>query len=249
MAIVDDDVMEVSVYSLLPGSPYNSPSAMAVLPADLAWADSCLNEDMDGFSMDWSSMKDVLMEIVSSQTGSLNSSSTESGRQSTYCEFLLSGENVTNPFDIRSEKDGNLIVDDMGDAEYIQVSEDDEEGIVLGTQKGTVRGRSRLGSVFQPNCTEDIGKMEHLGSGLDLSLTTYEVEHSSEEIFKVWDLGTSDELHVFSELNEAFGDVPQIQYDGSTLWKDSTNVSIDDLIASVGHLSLTQHTKSHSYLS
>ncbi|KAJ8450934.1 hypothetical protein Cgig2_032559 [Carnegiea gigantea] len=195
MAIVDDDMREVSIYSLLPDSPNDSPSAVALLPADLAWADSCLNKDMDGISMDWTSMKDVLMEIVSSQTGSLNCSSTESGRQSTYCEFLLSGENVTNPFDIRSEKDGNLIVDDIGDAEYIEVSEDDEEGLVLGTQKGTVRGRSRLGSVFQPNCTEDIGKMEHLGSGLDLSLTTYEVEHSSEEIFGVWDLGISDECH------------------------------------------------------
>lgn len=248
MAIVDDDMREVSICSLLPDSPSNSPSAVALLPADLAWADSCLNKDMGGFSMDWSSMKDILREIASSQTGSLNCSSTESGRQSTDCEFLLSGENVTNPFDVRSEKDDNLIVDDIGDAENIKVLEDDEEGLVLGTQKGMVRGRSSLGSVFQPNYTEDIGKTEHLVSGLDLSFTKCEVEHSSEEIFIVWDLGISDEPHVFSELDEAFGDIPQIQYDGSTSWKDSMNVSIDDLIAGVGHLYLTQHTKSQSYL-
>ena len=250
MAIIDDDMKEVS-FSL--DSLNTDPIEGALLPADLAWADSCLNKDMGASTMDWSSMKDALMDILSSQTEPLNSSVTKSTGHSTDCEFLLPSKYVKNlGFNIRSDEGENCLVDDigvLGDAESIKVSEDDEEGFVLGKQNGRVRGGSRLYDVFQPNYVEDIGKMEHLGFGLDLGLTTFEVDHSSEEIFKVWDLGISNELHMFSELNEAFAEVPRIQDNDSASWTDSTNACVDDLIAGVGLLSLNQHTKSHGYLS
>lgn len=102
-------------------------------------------------------------------------------------------------------------------------------------------------NVFRLHYREDIVTAEELDSGFDLGLTTYEGESLSEDIFKVWDLGISDEPDDFSR-QLAIAEIPhQIQSadddDDSTSWKDCLNVSVDDLIARVGGLSLVQNTE------
>lgn len=243
MEMIDDDLKEVSDCSVLLDSLNANPNEETLSPADVAWADSCLSKDVGALDTDWSSVKDSLMEILTSQP--------QSGRQPTVNENLLPRESVRNlGFDRRYDQDEDLIDEDhdIGDAQSIEISEDNEGYLAFGNKNGRARGRSRFDSnVFRPNYTEEIGKVKHLSFGMALSLTTYEVEPLSEDIFKVWDLGIANELDDFTkEFSKPFVEVPeeiQLISDDSTSWNDSMDVSVDHLIAGVGRLSLIQRTK------
>lgn len=237
MAIVEDEVFLNSLISNINEDTLSS--------EDLAWADSCLNKDVGASDTDWVSVKDALLEILSSQPEPLdNSSVAQSTMQLTAGEANLIRETFSFvEFGRGSDVDEDLMDgDDVGEVESIDISEDDEEDLTSRNKRGRVR-RKVIGNVFRPNYSEDVN-VENIDSDMNSSLTTYEVDHSSEDIFKVWDLGISEEQDDFTkQLNKALADAPsQIQ----STTNDSAalmHVSVDDLIAGIGDLSLKQNTK------
>lgn len=132
MAIVDDDMREDLDYSSLLDSLNSNVSEETLSLENVAWADSCFNKDVDSSNADWSSVKDALLEILSSQ-------------QPTDDEILHYRENLTSlEFGKGSDVDEDLIYDDdIGEAESIELSEDDDD-VILGNKHGRVKGKMVL---------------------------------------------------------------------------------------------------------
>lgn len=248
---MDDDMKEDSVYSLLVDSLNSDFNEEALSPEEVAWADSCLNKDADSTETDWSSVQDVLLEILSSHRGEPDYAVAESVGQTTDDEILNSRSNVESlGFRRGSDEDEDLIDGDIGEAESLGSSEEEEEDyddLMVGNRKARARAKRRLKSVFQPHYTEDSVKEESPDSDLHSSFTMDELEPSSEDLFKVWDLEIPDEEDEFTtELNEALCEIPppnESTVDGPTSLEDFVNVSVDDLIAGLGDLSLEQDIK------
>lgn len=238
MIIVDNDMKEDLDYSSLLDSLNSNLSEVALSLEDIAWADSCLSKDVGSSNTEWNSVKDALLEILISPQAPPSSAMAESSGQPTSTNDAI--------LQFRENVDEDLINDDdVGEVKSIELSEDDEEDFM--NKHGRVKGKTSVANVFLPNYREDMVAVQKLDSGLDMGLTTYEVEPSSEDIFKVWDLGICDELDDFTkQMNKALSEIPhqnQSTDDDSTSWKDSMNVSVDDLIAGFGGLSLVQITK------
>ncbi|XP_021738722.1 uncharacterized protein LOC110705178 [Chenopodium quinoa] len=246
MAIVDDDMKEDSLRSVFLNSLISNVDEESLSLEDVAWADSCLNKDVDDSDTDWSSIKDALLEIISAQPEPPATSVVQSSMQLSADEIPQFRENlISMDFGAGSDEDEDLIDGDFGEIESIDLSEDDEDDFVTRNKRGRVRGK--VLNVFRPNYSEDV-KAENLDSDLNSSLTTFEVNTSLEDIFKVWDLGISDEQDEFGkQLNKALADVPsQIQSsssDSAVVLNDPMQVSIDDVIAGIGDLSLKQYTE------
>lgn len=253
MAAVDDEMNEDSVYSLLVDSLNSDFNEEALLPEEVAWADCCLNKDADSTETDWSSVQDVLLEILSSHPGGPDSAVAESAGQTANDDVLHSRSNVESlGFHTGSDEDEDLIDGDIGEAESLGSSEgeeeeEDDDDLMVGNRKARARGKGRLKSVFQPHYTEDSVKEESPDSGLHSSFTTAELELSSEDLFKVWDLEIPDEEDEFTaELNKALYEIPpptESTVDAPPSLENFVNVSVDDLIAGLGDLSLEQDIK------
>lgn len=242
MSTVEDKMKEDSVYSLLVNSLNSNLNEEPLSPEDVAWADSCLNKDVDSTDTNWNFVQEALLEILSSQPGERNSTAAESSGpplDDQILQYVTNIESLEFSTGYDEHEDEDLIDDeddDIGEAESMGgLSEEDEDDMMLGSGRARVRGKRRFKSVFRPNYTEDIViKGENSDSGLNLSLTTNEMEPLSEDLFKVWDLGILDEEDEFStELSKALSETPppiESSVDDSTSLKDLVNVSVDDLI-------------------
>ncbi|KNA05414.1 hypothetical protein SOVF_190590 [Spinacia oleracea] len=244
MAIVDDDMKEDSLWSIFLNSRISNVDEETLTPEVVAWADSCLNKDADA---DWSSIKDALLEILSSQQEPpTNSSSVQSSIQQLAADDVLHFREDLTSMELGSVSDENedLIYNDVGEIESIDVSEDDEDDLIFRNKWDQKKGKVR--NVFRPNYSEDV-KVENLDSDLNSSSKTSEVYPSSVDIFKVWDLGVSEDQDDFAKLlNKALDDNIPAQIQSSTSDSaaliDPMHVSMDDLIAGIGDLSLKQNT-------
>ncbi|XP_074277030.1 uncharacterized protein LOC141600686 [Silene latifolia] len=250
MAMVNDDMNEDNVHSSLLDSITSNFGEARLSTNDLAWADSCLNDDLVGPSnTDWSSIKDVLLEILSSQAGPDDSVAAQNNTQFSIDEDLSVHNYVAGlSFGRETDDDEDLIDDVVGDIENIEISDDDEGNLITANKRGMMRTKRRIENVFRPNYSEDMVKVDSNDTGTKLNLTTQELLDSvSEDIFKVWDLGISEEQDDFTkQLDKAFSDFPpQIQPnpDDSTVWEDGTRVSVNDLVSGMSDLSLNQNTK------
>ena len=249
MAAVDDEMKEDPVYPLLLDSLNTNLNEEPLAPEEVAWADSCLNNDVDSTETDWNSVQDALLEILSSQLGEPDFAATESAGQTASDEILCSRLNVESlGFRAGSDEDEDLIDGDTGEAESLGSSEGEEEydddDLMVGNGKARARGKGRVKSIFQPHYTEDNVKEESPDLDLGSSLITDELEPSSEDLFKVWDLEIPEEEDEFTkELNKALSEIPspaESNADASTSLEEFVNVSVDDVIAGLGDLSLEQ---------
>ncbi|CAO2814969.1 unnamed protein product [Amaranthus hypochondriacus] len=240
MAIEKDEMNDSMDYILNPLKS-NLIDETWISPEDVSWVDSCLNLDVDTSDTNWASIKDALMEIISSEVEfPVKRSEAESSTQ-TADEILRSGENTTS-----MEVGEASVKDEIFRAlESIDISEDDDDdddndNLIFGNNKGRDREKILGSSVFRPNYSEDI-KVENVDSDLNSSLTTYKFS-LSDEIFKVWDLETTIEQDDFTQqLNKALaGYAPShIQPNTDvTALKDIMHASIDDIVSGIGDLSL-----------
>ncbi|GMH23597.1 hypothetical protein Nepgr_025440 [Nepenthes gracilis] len=98
--------------------------------------------------------------------------------------------------------------------------------------------KNHLMNAFQPNYNDEMPGTETSDLGLDMGLSFYELELSSDQIFKVWDLGISDEEDDFTkQLNKALS-----ESSSQTVRATSEDESLDGLIAGISDLSLSQNS-------
>ena len=96
---------------------------------------------------------------------------------------------------------------------------------------------------FLPTYTEGLKESGRTESMLDLGSSAYDVEPSTEDIFRVWDLDIpAEDGELVKQLNKALTDnsfesIPSTLND-SGAWKDLEEQSVDNLIAGISDLSL-----------
>ncbi|KAK9286289.1 hypothetical protein L1049_014679 [Liquidambar formosana] len=245
MAVGDDDMIEASASSLSLNSLESNQSGDVLSPDDIAWVDSCLIKDSEIADSNWNSLKDALLDILSSQPDSLDSSAAQGDRfPKNDIEILLDSEET----EIAQFPGGtdNDLVPLYGEAEK---SDDDGDGDVQQNKKtDTLLSQTYFKNAFLPNYNEDLNISENIDLGLDLGLPFNEMDPSTEDIFRVWDLDISadEEDELVKQLNKAlagshFQSKPST-FNDSMAWKDMKESSVDDLIAGFGDLSLNRNS-------
>lgn len=216
-------------------------------PEDLAWVDSCLNNDFDISESDWMPMRDALLEIISSESQSSKVDGGD-GNQSIPCS-----EETNTTFQLNQSSS-------TSDVEHLQSrsSTYNISLISMATETSTdteftntLSSSTFQGNPFLPTYNEDLRPNKTFDLGLDLDSATYEMdqenifkvwdmgyatdesEQASESIFKVWDLDIpSEEGELVKELKKALSK--------NSLRKDMKEESLDDLIAGIADLSLNK---------
>ncbi|KDP27643.1 hypothetical protein JCGZ_19648 [Jatropha curcas] len=184
---------------------------------------------MEPLDDDWSSMKDALTKILG-----LHYYSTPGNN----IEMLHSAESRTLNASGKTDFDFVLINKET------ETSNDDflikEETSISSSQT------SPLENAFLPNYTEDNHReMESIDSELDVGYSAYQMEPSTRDIFRVWDLGIppEEEDELVKQLNKALSEsnvqlMPSTT-DDSGASKDLIEESVDDLIAGLAEMSLS----------
>lgn len=219
-----DEAVEGSFYSYILDSVESHQSGDVLSPEDLAWADSCLIKDSEISDSDWDSLKNALLQILTSQHDSLELSAAgrDGFKEGTDFENFCFGEEAQTPPDL--ERTGDDFV--PFDEEVDQNSDEESEIIKLRT-------KSRY--PFLPNYTEYPREIEDTDRWLELGNIP---DPSNVDIFKVWELDSAaEEDELINQLNKALVE-GSLQPSGKL--KDLKDDSLDDLISSISDLSLNQ---------
>ncbi|KAF2322823.1 hypothetical protein GH714_031102 [Hevea brasiliensis] len=245
----NDDIVEGSISTLLIDSLRTNQNGDALSPEEIAWVDSCLIKDPEISDGDWSSMKDALIEILGLQPDSHDSSApgTDSFPGGTDIEMLHSAESGL----VKSS--GGT---DVGSIKINKETETSNDEFPIKEECGNSLSQHfqgdlsvSLSNAFLPNYREENKRMsESIDSRLSIGCSTDEIEPSIEDIFRIWDLGIPVEEDEFvKQLNKALSEssdqLIQSRTDDSGAWKDCKEESVDDLIAGIADLSLTERFK------
>ena len=132
-------------------------------------------------------------------------------------------------------------VDDMVLANEEEKTKGDDLSIKL--KNNTLQSLTFERNPFLPTYTEGLKESGRTESMLDLGSSAYDVEPSTEDIFRVWDLDIpAEDGELVKQLNKALTDnsfesIPSTLND-SGAWKDLEEQSVDNLIAGISDLSL-----------
>lgn len=227
---IGDEVMENSIPSLIKDSLDSIQKGKVGSPEDIAWVDSCLIKESDISDDNWDSLKAAVVEILNFQPESLSSSSLVSNglHGETDSEILPSSEE-TEPkcFSIREE---------------LETTDDD---IPIRENANDLQSFTFEGNPFFPGYKDDLEVTENLELGVDMGSWASDIEPSTEDIFRVWNLEVPVEEDDFvKQLNNALEDgLPQSlpsSFPDSDVWKNLEETSVDDLVAGIADLSLNQ---------
>ena len=132
-------------------------------------------------------------------------------------------------------------VDDMVLSNEEEKTKGDDLSIKL--KNNTLQSLTFERNPFLPTYTEGLKESGRTESMLDLGSSAYDVEPSTEDIFRVWDLDIpAEDGELVKQLNKALTDnsfesIPSTLND-SGAWKDLEEQSVDNLIAGISDLSL-----------
>lgn len=177
---VDDDMEDDSVSPLDLNSVGSNESADVVSPEDVAWADSCLVNDLAILDHGMDSLKHALLDTFPSKTifSSVmrDDSSQESRIFPTFEETGILG--IVDDYDVSptNEQEGNTT--------HHQINNEDTDNFW-----------SRINSEndFLRISNEDLRLVEASDSEVDSQFSTLVEEELNDHIFKVWELDIPDE--------------------------------------------------------
>lgn len=237
---VEDVTMESSISFLILSSIESNQRGEVLSPEEDAWVDSCLIKDTEISDGSWDSLKDALLEIVSSQPKLFNSSAAvgEGFPEGTDVEILPSWEQAeTVQFQRRTDDVIPLVS---------QEEERDGDSIPVTLKKNSW-ALSFEGNPFLPTYTESLKESASIAPKLDLGSPACEMELSTEDIFRVWDLNIpaeDDELgkQLDKALVESSLESTPSAFNDSGVWKDLEENSLENIVACLADLSLTQYS-------
>ncbi|XP_004514342.1 uncharacterized protein [Cicer arietinum] len=215
-------------------------------PEDLAWVDSCLNQDSDISGSDWIPLRDALLEIITSQSQSFSTDGQENNESLPYSEekkitLELNQESSNSDAEHLPNHSSAYNINHISMA--VETSTDEIQDNEL---TATLPSSSFQGNPFLPTYNEeDLEKNEIFDLGLNLNAATYEIDDAAENIFKIWDLDIpSEEGELVKQLEKALSEksLPPAPsaFDYSVNGKDPKEESVDDLIAGIADLSLNK---------
>ncbi|XP_050365843.1 uncharacterized protein LOC126784420 [Argentina anserina] len=233
---VGDEVKEDTIPILISGSLASIQTGKAGSPEDIAWVDSCLIKESDISDDHWNSLKAALIDILNSHPVTLGSSSGASNgsHQETDTEIHHSSEE-TEPTQIAIREQLKAIDDDAHRNNDIPISKDANDLLSFTFQ----------GNPFLPGYNDDLGVTENFDLGVSMDSWAHEIEPSTQDIFRVWNLEVPEEEdELVKQLNSALEEgLPQSlpsNFPDSDAWKNLEETSVDDLVAGIADLSLNQ---------
>ncbi|KAL4383764.1 hypothetical protein GQ457_15G013280 [Hibiscus cannabinus] len=245
---VEDDTRDVSASSIILESLESTQQGENLSDEDLAWVNSCLVSDTEILESNWTSFKDVLLEIIGDQPDTLDPSVTGSNGN------LVSTEISIVP-SIEEEEAANYLGRTDGNLLIIPVNGDNEANVGnipikkrTGTKQQYLQEDSSetfRGDPFRPTYKEEERKDDVVDLGIQSILSAEEINSSTVDIFRVWDLDLPDEEDdLIKELNKfaakatpSFESMP-LAFEGSRAWKDLEDEPLDNIIAGIADLSL-----------
>ncbi|KAL8129242.1 hypothetical protein V2J09_018397, partial [Rumex salicifolius] len=164
---------------------------------DLAWADSCLMKFTEASDSDWSSFTESLLEILNVPTDPVSLMAADIDNN----DHMELGDNHTFSSGQSVEAALSMMTDDHSDEGEgsIQEEEDNDIDVRIGRKKKKwLKGKNLIEDALLPDHSE-FAKVEDSNLGFDLGSSSFEPETSSDSIFKIWDLGVSDEQDTSSD--------------------------------------------------
>ncbi|MCD7464294.1 hypothetical protein HAX54_052472 [Datura stramonium] len=194
---VDDDMKDESVSPLDLNSIGSNESGdvLSPSPEDIAWADSCLINDLAISDHGMDSLKHALLDSLPSQT------------------FFSSVMRDDSPQESRSfpaiEETG---ISGIVDAASYDVSPTNEQrnttrDQIYNKNRDSFWSRTNSKNFFSPSYNEDLGLLEASDSDVDSEFSTFVEENLDDYIFKVWELDIpDDEYDIVKQLNKALAE-------------------------------------------
>ncbi|XP_068321110.1 uncharacterized protein [Pyrus communis] len=120
---------------------------------------------------------------------------------------------------------------------------DDDDDMPTDEDSNNLQSSTFTGNPFLPGYKDDPRMTENLELGVDISSSLSEMEPSTRDIFRVWDLDLPvEEDDLVRQLNKALEEsLPQpvpSTFDDSDVWKSMKVDSVDDLVSGIADLSL-----------
>ncbi|OVA12880.1 hypothetical protein BVC80_1805g94 [Macleaya cordata] len=239
---VEGDVWQRFVSSLVSSSEEAKQSGDALSPEDAAWVDSCLVNDPEISDDNWNAFKDALLDILSLQpTSPYEASASESegfpeaiydnhdpmSEESGPAEFLGRTVDDLVPINVKAET-----------VEFLGETDDDLLPIGEKTAAAQFQGYFRKG--FLSNY-RDLEEKEYIDVEVDMG-SENEIEASSENIFRVWDLDTwTEEDELVQELRKALAEssVQDASLTADVSFSGRGKETLDDIISGIADLSLS----------
>ncbi|XP_052182127.1 uncharacterized protein LOC127794886 [Diospyros lotus] len=153
-----------------------------ISPEDIAWADSCLVKDSEILDCNWDALKAALLEIGASQPDSFDSSVSSRYSGMFDNEILASNEGSQTPLTLgMTDSSEDASSDD-------EVEQPDDDSRILEKVDKLI-SKTKWQRPFQPNYREYLKESENADSEFNMGFPAFAAEESSEDIFRVWDLG------------------------------------------------------------
>lgn len=279
---VEDDTREGLASSIILQSLESTQQGDKLSDEDLAWVNSCLVTDTEILERNWSSFKDVLLEIIGDQPEPLDSSATGSNGFLSGTEISIAPsikEAEAANYSGRTDEDllvipvdgdnglntNNIPIKERTGTPLQSLQEDSTEMFLpdgdngINTNNIPIEKRTGTplqflqedstemfrGDPFRPTYKENERKDSAVDSGVKSSLSAEEMNSSTVDIFRVWDLDIPDEEDdlikelnkVVAETTTSFPSMP-LPFDDSTALKELEDEPLDNLIAGIADLSL-----------
>lgn len=238
---VDDAEREISVSSAMLNLIASRQNEV-LTPEDLNWVDSCLVKVSDVSECDWNPLRDALIDIMSSQSQSFSTEREDIdippySITSEHAAVELNQQSSTSVRKHLSESSSTYNINPL-----LMAVEASTEEIPDDENSGTLPSLNP----FLPTYREDLKENEPFDFGLNLeSSSSYEMEHLTDNIFKVWDLDLpSEEGELVKQLDKALSENSNQTLPSSlndSLNEDMKESSLDDVIAGIADLSLNKN--------
>ncbi|PIM98880.1 hypothetical protein CDL12_28636 [Handroanthus impetiginosus] len=195
-------------------------------PEDVAWADSCFIKDPDISGSGWDSLRYALLETFSVQD---HSSPNKSNNSLEHASMEIPSSEDANDIRISDEP-----VDSI--AATTEEAEPNNDNPLNQEKTDDFWSSHRMEDIFLPTYNESLRNLGLSESELDFVFEEVELEQSTEDIFKIWDLDIPpEEDELIKQLNKA---LTESSLKRSEDWKGLQDESLDDLISGIAELAL-----------
>ncbi|KAG8368177.1 hypothetical protein BUALT_Bualt15G0017900 [Buddleja alternifolia] len=207
-------------------------------PEDVAWADSCLTKDPDSLDSGWNSLKDALLQTL---TVEHDSSAHEKDNSVELAKTEIFSSTETDNIKNSNKTEARIVTNGEG-AE--QNSDDNSNH----ENTDDFWSKHSMENVFLPTYNEESRDIGALDPEMDFVFQEFELEQSTEDIFKIWDLDIPpEEDDLIKQLNKALAEnssesTTPVPDDSSKAWKGLKDVSLGDLISGMADLSLSPNS-------
>ena len=220
-------------------------------PEDAAWVDSCLIKESDICESNWNSMKDALLEVLNSQPGLYNSSeplSDERPKETDVKMLTLRDQSEADRY-LAMEEETEEIPRSPFDLLRIKEEAESSSKNFPIEEVNDVQSLSFVGNPFLPSYIKGLKEAQTNALGSDLCSPVDEIEPSTNDIFRVWDLNVPTEENELGKQLKILEEndlqsKPSEAFANSGAGDNLKGESLEDIINAIANISLSRDSSS-----